>query len=116
MQLKRFGVTFHKGLGICNDEGEVAATARTEHLPGEDVGHGAVVSNGLTDIAVVFLGMANIGGGNHAREHGGLRLEGGTIGCGKGIEVALQDGRPAGFGGSGQGFDLGGGDILTLND
>ena len=114
MKFKRFGVRSDERFGIVDDEGEVAATAGARHLPGEDVIHGAVVGNGLGNVGVVLLGMTDIGGGNHAGEHGCLGLEGGSVGCGKGIEVLLQDGAPAGIGGIGKGLDLGGSDILAL--
>ena len=105
--------------GIGDDEGEVAATTGTRHLPGKDVGHSAVVRNGFGNIAISIWLLAisrEVGGFDHAGEHGCLGLEGGFIGCSKGDEVATHDGVPAGFGGSGKGLDLIGGDILTLDN
>ena len=80
MQIKRLGMRSDELLGIGDDEGEVTATTGTGHLPGEDVGHGAVVGDGIGYVAVVLLGMTDIGGGYHAGEHGCLGLKGGFIG------------------------------------
>ena len=52
MKFERFGMRSDERLGIVDDEGEVAATARTGHLPGENVGHGAVASNRFSDVGV----------------------------------------------------------------
>ena len=105
--------------GIGDYEGEVTATTGTGHLPGEDVGHSAVVRNGFSNIAISIWLLAvgrEVGGLDHAGEHGCLGLEGGFIGCSKGGEVATHNGVPAGFGSLGKGFNLSGGDILALDN
>ena len=116
MEFESFGVLLHEGLGIAHDKGEVAATAGTGHLPGEDVVHSAVTVDSLTDVAIVLLGMAHVGGFDHAREHGGLSSEGGAIGGSEAIEVVSEDGMPASIGSIGKSLDLIGGDILTLDN
>ena len=116
MQFECFRVLLHEGFSIGDNEGEVTTTTGTGHLPGEDVVHSTVVGDGLTDVAIVQLGMADIGGSDHTREHGYLGLERGFIGRCKGNKVTTHDGIPAGFGGIGKGLDLGGGDILVLNN
>ena len=116
MKFERFGVVLHKRLGIVDNEGEVAATASTGHLPGEDVGHGAVVGNGLGDVAIILIGVTDVGRLDHAGEHGGLGIEGGSVGSGKAYEVFLQDGLPAVLSGIGKSLDLSGGDILVLDN
>ena len=73
------------------------------------------MGDGFADVAVVFLGMTDVGGGDHAGEHGGLGIEGGFVGGSEGGEVALEDGCPAGVGGVGEGLDLRGGDVLAFN-
>ena len=45
VQLEGFGMRSDERLGIVDNEGEVATTAGTGHLPGEDVGDIAVASN-----------------------------------------------------------------------
>ena len=114
MELDGFGVLGYKLLGIADYEGEVASASGTGHLAGKNTGEGAIAGNGFGDVGIVLIGMTDIGGGDHAGEHGGLRLEGGTVGGGKGGEVALHDGLPAGVSGIGKSLDPGGGDVLAL--
>ena len=57
-----------------------------------------------------------ISGLDHAGEHGGLGIKGGAVGGCEAVEVFLHDGCPAGIGGIGQGLDLGGGDVLVLDN
>lgn len=115
MEFKCFGVRGDEGLGIAHDEGEVTAATGTGHLPGEDIIHSTVPGDGFGNVASIFLGMTDIGGGYHAGEHGCLGLEGGSVGDGKAVEIVLQDGLPTSFGSIGQGLDLGGSDVLTLH-
>ena len=118
MQLESLWMAFDESFGIVNNEGEIAATTGAGHLPGEDVGDIAVASDCFSNIAVSIWLLAvgrEICGGYHAREHGYLGFEGGTVGCGKGGEVFLQDGIPTGFGGIGEGFHLVGGDVFAFD-
>ena len=105
-----------EGGGVLDDEGEVAAAASAGHLPGEDVGEGAVVVDGALDVGVVLLFVADIDGTDHGGEHGGLGVEGGAVGLGEALEVVGEDGGPAGVGSGGEGFDLGGGDVAAFDD
>ena len=85
----------YKLLGIGDDEGKVAATAGTGHLPGEDIGDIAVIRYRLSNIAIGHWILAvswEVRGLDHAGEHGGLGIEGGFVGGGEGGEVALEDG------------------------
>ena len=106
-------------LGIGDHKGEVTAASGTGHLPGKDVGDIAVMRYRLSNIAISIWLLAvggEVGGFDHAGEHGYLSSEGGTIGGSKGVEVVGEDGGPAGIGGSSKGLDLVGGDILTLDN
>ena len=62
--------------------GEVAATTGTGHLPGQD-------------LVLILIYVRLHGALNHGREHGGLGVEGGSVGIGKGCEVFGHDGQPA---------------------
>ena len=110
-------MAFYECFSIVDNKGEVAATAGTGHLPGEDVGDIAVANNRFSNIAVSIWLLAvgwEICGGYHAWEHGNLGIEGGTVGRGKGGKVFLQDSLPAGFGGIGEGLHLVGSDVFAF--
>ena len=109
----------YKLLGIADDEGEVATTSSTGHLPGKDFGDIAVMRYRFGNVAIGSWLLAvgwEVGGLDHAGEHGGLGIEGGAVGGCKAVEVFLHDGCPAGIGGIGQGLDLGGGDVSVLDN
>ena len=119
VEFESFGVLLHEGLGIAHDEGEVTATTSTGHLPSQDVGKIAVASNRFSNIAISIWLLAisrEVGGFDHAREHGSLSSEGGAIGGSEAIEVVSEDGMPAGIGGIGKSLDLVGGDIFTFDN
>ena len=86
MQLKGFWMRLAERFGVVYDEGKVATAAGTGHFPGENVGHGAVVSNGFGYVAIVLFGMAYVGGGNHAGKHGYLGFEGSLVGSSKSLQ------------------------------
>lgn len=119
VEFEGFGVLLHKGLGIAHNKGEVTATTGTGHLPGEDVGKIAVASNRFSNIAISIWLLAisrEVGGFDHAREHGCLSIEGGTIGCCEAVEVVGEDSLPTGIGGIGKSLDFVGGDILAFDN
>ena len=119
VEFESFGVLLHEGLGIAHDKGEVAATAGTGHLPGEDVGKIAVASNRFSNIAISIWLLAisrEVGGFDHAGKHGYLGLEGGAVGSSETVEVATHDSLPTGICCISKGLYFIGGDIFTLNN
>lgn len=89
---------------VTTDEGEIAATARTGHLPCQHAVHGAIA----VDI-VLHAGLY------HRGEHRHLGIERSPIGRGKGVKVTALNRVPAAVGGTGKGLHLLGGDVLTLH-
>ena len=121
-----FRMVFDELLCIADDEGEVTTTTGTGHLQGKDFGDIAVMHYRFGDVAIGCWLLAighwllvvghKISRLDHAGEHSGLGIEGGAVGGCKGIEVFLHDSCPAGVSGIGQGLDLGGGDVLVLDN